>query len=327
MPGSLRGMKKTLRKFSRLRRSYSSVTSPEIRSNPIIRSELHRSCTPLLPRSIENPALVFDAQFDPFNSSFVARNNGSLNWFYLVPVAMTLLAANAYQNSQEDEKALKKRRINVTLPPVPLPYNLTKEVLEDLDHRLVYVSGELLHEREMRLLVKEYESKIGLHVYTPLRRSDGSAVIINRGWVPPELKDPETRKEAQVTEKVTIIGHLLGTDDGAVWSLGGIEPLLQRVNVPDRNMWARADLKEMGEWVNAQPVLISALEQPPNPGGYPIGGQTEFQLDNWRRTLAYELTAAAVVMFAALIGGRSIHKLGIRLPWQKPPPPHTPFTD
>lgn len=257
----------------------------------------------------------------------LASRHKGLNLLYILPAAVVYLAYNAYEGGLEDEKKIERRKHNLSLPPIALPQLLTDEVLQDLDHRLVYVAGEFLHEREMRVLPKYYESFVGLHIYTPLRRSDGSSVIINRGWVPPEMKDPETRQEAAVTEKVTILGHLLGSEDSATFSLGGAVPLLRKMNMPDRNMWARVDLKEMGEWVNASPVLISAVGWPVNPGGYPIGGQTDFQLDNWRYKLSLELAGASCIMLAVLVGRKVLTRGRVRLPWQKPPPPHTPFTD
>lgn len=214
------------------------------------------------------------------------------------------------------------------LPPVALPHVVSDELLHELDHRIVYATGRFLHEREMRVLPRYFEDKLGLYVFTPLRRSDGTTIIINRGWVPADLKDGKDREEAQLTETVTVMGHLIGSEDGVPWILGGgSQPIVQKSNVPDRNLWVRVDLKQMGEWVNAQPVLISALASPPNPGGYPIGGQTDFKLDNWKRTLSYEIFAVSACMMAALFGSRFATRLGYKLPWLKPPPPHTPFTE
>jgi surfeit locus 1 family protein len=167
---------------------------------------------------------------------------------------------------------------------------------------------------------------MGLQIITPLRRKDGSIVLINRGWVPAIMKEPETRKEAQLTEKVTILGHLMPSEEQQGFTLGTGKALFKSLNVPERNFWSRIDLEEMADWVNASPIMVSALVDPPNPGGYPIGGQTDFQIDNWLRTEAYQLGGTALFMFAALVGSRYLARLG-RMPWQKAPPKGTPFSD
>lgn len=221
---------------------------------------------------------------------------------------------------------IEKRNSNLGLPPVPLPYNPTEEQLAELDHRQVYVSGELLHERELRVAPRYFESEVGIHVYTPLRRRDGSIVIINRGWVPTQLIDPETRSEAQIAERVTVLGHLVPGEDPHPLKIFSDKPFFEVVNSPERNNWPRVDVQEMANWVHASPILISALADPPNPGGYPIGGQTEFRLKNTTLMQAYQFAGLGLVMAAAIVGGQHFRKLGIRLPWQKKPPSTTPFT-
>lgn len=239
---------------------------------------------------------------------------------------MAFGALELYRQGKEQEPQIQKRRENVQLPPVALPRNPSQAELLDLDHRLVFVSGELLHEREMRVYPRYFESQMGMYVFTPLRRPDGSIVIINRGWVPAPLQNPATRMESQVTDKVTILGHLVGGDDSFPFKFWSDKPFFQVVNSPEKNMWPRVDVEEMAGWVNASPILISALANPPNPGGYPIGGQTDFKLENTLLTSSYQYGALAAAMVAAIVGARYMHRLGVRLPWQKKPPSYTPFT-
>lgn len=245
---------------------------------------------------------------------------------YAFPAGVLALAYHLYQLGTEQEPTIQRRNENMKLPAVPLPSNPTQEQLAELDHRQVYVSGQLLHEREIRVVPRYFESQLGLHIITPIRRSDGSIVMINRGWVPASLKEPETRMEAQVREKVTILGHLVPGDEPFPFKVFSENPFLKVVNSPERNIWPRVDLNEMGDWVNSSPIMISALVHPPNPGGYPIGGQTDFQLSNTLLNQSYQYAGLAVCMIAAVAGGRYVHRMGIRLPWQKKPPSYTPFT-
>lgn len=235
------------------------------------------------------------------------------------------MAYNLYNEAMELEPIIETRRRNLELAPAPLPLNPSKEQLSSLDHRLVFVTGEFLHEREIRVIPRYYESQLGMQVITPIRRSDGSIVLINRGWVPGALQSPEMRSEAQVRDKVTILGHLVPGDEPFPFKFFSDKPIFTVVNSPERNLWPTIDIKEMSEWVNSSPILISALADPPNPGGYPIGGQTELQITNTLLYQSYQYMGLAVCMVGAIVAGRYVHKLGIRLPWQKKPPAYTPF--
>jgi surfeit locus 1 family protein len=238
---------------------------------------------------------------------------------------VSYLAWTLYETGRGQQSAVERRNLNLHLPPVPLPYNPTAAELEALDHRQVFVTGEFLHERELRVVPRYFESQLGLYIFTPLRRPDGSIVIINRGWVPAQLQDPETRIEAQVEDKVTILGHLIPGGEPNPIKFFSDKPLWEVVNAPERNIWPRVDVQEMADWVNSQPILISALANPPNPGGYPIGGQTDLQTKNTTLIQSYQYAALAAGMALSIVGGRYFRRLGLRFPWQKNPPSHTPF--
>ena len=57
---------------------------------------------------------------------------------------------------------------------------------------------------------------------TPLRRDDGSTILINRGFVPQDRRDPSSRSEGQIEGSVTIAGL-------ARWSEGRIAELERKV--------------------------------------------------------------------------------------------------
>ena len=49
---------------------------------------------------------------------------------------------------------------------------------------------------------------LGYWVFTPARLADGSTVIVNRGFIPEDKKDPKTRQAGQIAGPVTIVGSL-----------------------------------------------------------------------------------------------------------------------
>ena len=72
----------------------------------------------------------------------------------------------------------------------------------------------------------------GSHVLTPLVIDDDSAVLVDRGWVPPGMEDPPLRDAAPPDDEVTISGILEPTEgDPALSSGGGHGELVDRIDV------------------------------------------------------------------------------------------------
>lgn len=76
-------------------------------------------------------------------------------------------------------------------PPVELS-NLLEETtdLETLQYRRVTVAGEYDPSEEVLIRSQVELGQAGFHVITPLVRSDRSAVLVNRGWVPITMDTP-----------------------------------------------------------------------------------------------------------------------------------------
>jgi surfeit locus 1 family protein len=57
------------------------------------------------------------------------------------------------------------------------------------NYRPVYAVGVYRHDREMQLLARTYQGENGVQIVTPLQLADGSAVLVQRGWIPRDLQD------------------------------------------------------------------------------------------------------------------------------------------
>lgn len=175
-------------------------------------------------------------------------------------------------------------------PVVPLPW--VDEAAEAFEFRRVSVTGTFLHEKEMYLVKPSRRGEAGFHVITPLLRSGEPAVLIDRGWVPPDRRDPGRRRAGQVAGEVTVKG---------IARKGGRRGWFVPANEPESNLWFWPDLPRMAAFarVSLQPVLVEAGPEP-NPGGLPLGGQTrvEFRNDHPAYALTwYGLAAALAVVF------------------------------
>ncbi len=147
-------------------------------------------------------------------------------------------------------------------------------------------SGRFQHAREVLVYTVLSEPKgrffgQGYWVLTPLELGSGAVVIVNRGFVPLERKDPSTRRDGQIEGPVTVTG-LLRMPEVPNWFTPANEPV--------RGAWYRRDPTEIVKHfglVRAAPFMIDA-DAMPIPGGLPQGGETRLVFVNTH--LGYALT-------------------------------------
>ncbi|HEY0838356.1 MAG TPA: SURF1 family cytochrome oxidase biogenesis protein, partial [Azospirillum sp.] len=152
---------------------------------------------------------------------------------FTVPAVLAMLALGTWQAQRLSWKTELIQRVQerVASPPVPLPAAIADP--EPLDLRPVTVTGRFLHDREMLLLARPRQGQVGYEVVTPLERADGGPpVLVNRGWVPMDRRDPVTRREGRTADAVTIAG-IARLPAAAGW--------LQPDNTPGADVWRRAD--------------------------------------------------------------------------------------
>jgi surfeit locus 1 family protein len=102
-------------------------------------------------------------------------------------------------------------------------------------------NSEYLHVRAAGILLNESETLVqattelgaGFWVLTPLRLGDGSVVLINRGFVPPERRDRGAHGAGEATTPATVTGLLRMTEPG-----GGF----LRRNDPGADRWYSRDV-------------------------------------------------------------------------------------
>ncbi|MDD1497190.1 SURF1 family protein [Agrobacterium sp. CNPSo 3708] len=150
----------------------------------------------------------------------------------------------------------------------------------DYEYRRVRLAGIFRHQDEVQVYTVS-DLGPGYWVLTPLQRDDGSLVIVNRGFVPSDKRDPSTRLEGELPARVEIVGLMRAPETGG---------LFLRTNDPQHNRWYSrniaqiADAKSLG---TVAPFYVDA-DATPNPGGLPIGGKTMLVFPN--NHLSYAIT-------------------------------------
>jgi surfeit locus 1 family protein len=179
-----------------------------------------------------------------------------------------------------------------TAPAIPLPgrSGWARMTPERDEYRRVSVTGTFRHDLEAYLYHVAGDSRRqapgrpqgqGFFVMTPLVTGDGATVIVNRGFVPTDRRDPETRREGLVGGSVTVTGLVRFPEPRSAFAAADDDV---------RRIFYTRDLTKMARLMGvaeAAPFSIDA-DATPVPGGWPQGGETLLVFPN--RHLEYALT-------------------------------------
>lgn len=139
---------------------------------------------------------------------------------------------------------------------------------------------------EILLGPRTHEGMPGFHVITPLILEDGSVLLVNRGWVPADLKAPQAARG-----RVRVAGMLRYPQ---------ARNLFTPPNDPEKNIWYALDMDGVaraGNFKALHPfVLYLETQVPAESGPYPLAAATRPQLMNNHRQYAVFWFAMAGVL-------------------------------
>lgn len=150
---------------------------------------------------------------------------------------------------------------------------------KDDAYRRVGARGFFRHDRET-LVQAVTERGPGFWVLTPLETPQFT-LLVNRGFVSKDRRDPKTRAAANPAGVVTVTGLLRVTEPAGAFL---------RSNDPVADRWFSRDVAGIAKargLRNAAPYFVDA-DASPNPGGYPVGGLTVVRFPD--NHLVYALT-------------------------------------
>ena len=227
------------------------------------------------------------------------KGRAILTWIAFLAALAVLLSLGTWQvqRLQWKERLLSdmaERRVAPSVPLADIEAMAAKG--EDIEYRPVTVTGVFANNRE-RHFFATWHGRTGYHVYTPLRLSDGRFLFVNRGFVPFEAKEPEMRKQGQLTGEQTVTGLARARLAGKPSSI-----------VPDNDLaknifyWKDLDAMAASTGIAAEalvPFFVDAGDAV-NPKGLPIGAVTQFDLPN--NHLQYAVTWYGLAAALAGVG-------------------------
>ncbi|MEJ0062490.1 MAG: SURF1 family protein [Alphaproteobacteria bacterium] len=227
-------------------------------------------------------------QYRIFNGTFTPRPGPALFTIFGVGV---LLALGWWQLDRMVWKHDLIARIEAGLKaePVALPGAIPDP--KALDYVRVQVTGVMHHDKEFHLAARDKYGSFGYNILIPLETGSGF-ILLNRGFVPSKKKPPETRPEGQIQGAVTITG---------IARVPGKPSIFMPDNQPEKNFWLFIDFPKMAAVAGIKafmPVVVEA-DAAPNPGGYPIGGQTRTDFPD--NHLVYAITWFSLAVALAAI--------------------------
>jgi surfeit locus 1 family protein len=187
-------------------------------------------------------------------------------------------------------------RVHAPAVPAPGPGTWNSITAADDEYRRVEATGLLLNEDEAQVYAVT-DLGPGYWIMTPLRTADGAIILVNRGFVPTDRRNPATRTKGIPSAEGTITGLLRISEPRGT---------LLRSNVPAEERWYSRDVAAIAGsrgLTNVAPYFIDA-DATPNPGGLPVGGLTQLVFPNSH--LVYAITWFAM---AAMSLGMTIYMM------------------
>lgn len=176
-------------------------------------------------------------------------------------------------------------RVHAAPVPAPAEVEWPAVTAKDDEYRHVTASGTFLNKETLVQAVTEYGA--GFWVMTPLKRDDGTIILVNRGFVPTDKKAPE--KRSHPPGPVQVSGLLRMSQPGGAFL---------RFNDPAAGRWYSRDVAAIAKkdgLTRVAPYFIDA-QAGPSDGSLPIGGLTVIKFRNSH--LAYALTWGALALMS-----------------------------
>jgi surfeit locus 1 family protein len=175
-------------------------------------------------------------------------------------------------------------------PPIALPAASTWPRLDEnaLQYHRVTLTAQFDNSKEALVYAipsvfrpDVQDAGPGYWVFTPARLSDGSTVMVNRGFVPEGRQNPKSRPQSEIAEPVSIVGAMRWPD-ARHW--------FTPTDDPAHNLWFSRDPAAIAAAKGIGPVAPFYVEQesPVPPGGLPQPGKLMVSLPD--NHLQYALT-------------------------------------
>jgi surfeit locus 1 family protein len=184
-------------------------------------------------------------------------------WTTLLVIAGTLVCARLgiWQLDRLEQRRAFNAHYTTTIALPTLDLTGDQPGLDKMEYRAVTVTGEYDFENQAALRNQYHGDEYGYQLLTPLKLADGTAVIVQRGWIPAEGNaTPADWRKYDQPGKVTVSGIL---------RLGQVKPEMGGIPDPPLaegqtrlDFWNIVNLERIGQ---QSPYKILPVFIQPNP--------------------------------------------------------------
>jgi surfeit locus 1 family protein len=189
------------------------------------------------------------------------RDLAFLAFSVLAFALLVWLGAWQVQRLQWKEDLIARMSAEIAAEPRPLADIEARQAAgDDVAFMRTSAQGRFLHDREL-FVFANLDGEMGWKLVTPLETGDGKAVLVDRGFIPYELKQPTTRPDSR--------------PDGAASVTGVVRPYASGRTpfAPDNdiaaNIWHWWDLPAMAESAGLERASPFILQAEPRPDDTP----------------------------------------------------------
>jgi surfeit locus 1 family protein len=191
---------------------------------------------------------------------------------------------------KHDLIARVERNVHGAPVPVPPPAEWTQLTRDD-EYRRMQAHGRMAYESQV-LVAATTDLGAGYWVLTPMRTEEGSWILVNRGFVPPEMRE----RVPQGALEQTVTGLLRFTEPrGRLW----------QDNDPQSGRWYSRDVEAIAEMRGLTgPIAPFFLDEVATPGvtpAWPRPGLTVIRFANNHLEYAITWFALGAMMIAAFV--------------------------
>ncbi len=144
------------------------------------------------------------------------------------------------QRAQEREAVVEAIRDGEQRAPAPLP--VSRAEAEQRAWQPVWTEGHFLGDRQFLLDNRTVAGEVGFAILTPLRTPDDRLVLIERGWIAAEGREPARSIELESEGRIRVEGHLWLPEHGP-----RLLPALAEGEADWPRMTTRVDFAALGE--------------------------------------------------------------------------------
>jgi surfeit locus 1 family protein len=187
-----------------------------------------------------------------------------------------------------------------TQPEIDI-YEISADKAPSMEYRKVVIGsgalgGSYLHNNELYLGGRSYGRETGYEILTPVRLYNERVILVNRGFVPTDLKNPKHRlntlRQVKITKDEPVLGMLRIPKERGMFTPD---------NLPEKNFWFTVDIPAMEQatGLNLEPYYIEIVNPQAKWGEFPLGGKGEPNIRNDH--LGYAVTWFSLAIAAAVI--------------------------